>query len=56
MLELLEEKTSLFFKELFLFVNHIFENNEIKSETIDLERYNVLMEQFYFYMLANKKI
>ena len=22
---------------------------------IDLERYNVLMEQFYFYMLANKK-
>ena len=48
-------KNISFFKELFLFVNDIFKNNEIKSETIDLERYNVLMEQFYFYMLANKK-
>lgn len=43
-----------FFKQLFLLVNDIFKNNDINSNTIDLERYNVLMEQFYFYMLAKK--
>ena len=47
-------KDVFFFKQLFLLVNDIFKNNDINSNTIDLERYNVLMEQFYFYMLAKK--
>lgn len=48
-------KNVTFFKELFQLVKQVFYDNNVNSDLIDIERYNVLMEQFYFYMLANKK-